>query len=322
MAAARTLRSDHGAPRAIAPRPWWCGTGRCRTPGGSCDRRTWPPAPLGTPETLSQTWYRPACRSTCRSCSPRRRRRPSSRSAQERAPQAVGPREPTFASVPDVCGPPFHPERSARTRRHRGSLFFEGSQLHCGPLERCFVALSFHRVLGALERKSLLLHDPPQLILAEGDAGTFEQVRVQASQRPDTETVSQLLRWRFDGDTQGGSIRWGRPRRASWRLSRNQALRTTLAVMLAREVHRSYAAAEVGSDRRLRTSRRTHKNDRRVAKDHGVGCGEAQSVEGVPLLVGQAPSCHDRLLAKKVRQRETCSLSANSLLLKIFCGTT
>jgi hypothetical protein len=56
--------------------------------------------------------------------------------------------------------------------------------LRGGLLKRRFVALSLHSALGALERKSLLFDVPPQLILAETDTGFFEQMRIQASQRP------------------------------------------------------------------------------------------------------------------------------------------
>jgi hypothetical protein len=46
-------------------------------------------------------------------------------------------------------------------------IFFDQAQLRGGLLKRHFVAHSFHSVLGPLERKSLVLDGPPQLILAE-----------------------------------------------------------------------------------------------------------------------------------------------------------
>src|SRR5262249_28614344 len=179
MAAAKTRQSDHGAPPATVARPSWCGTVRYHTPKESCDRRSVLRGRQGTQGTPPQTWCRPPCRSICQSCSPRRHRRPFSRSDRELVLRAASPHEPTSASAPGVGGSPFHPEKLTRNRRPRGPLFFDRAQLRGGLLKRRFVALSFHGVLGPLERKSLLLDDPPQLILAETDTGFFEHMRIQ-----------------------------------------------------------------------------------------------------------------------------------------------
>src|SRR5271166_3873025 len=236
MAATRTPRSGYGALPAMLARPLSCETGRCHRPGGSCGQRTGLPEPPETRETPFPIWYRPLCRLARPSCSLHRRRRPSSRFAQVQGLQVACRLVPTSASEPDVGGSPFHPERSAQNRRHRGSLFFEAAQLRRRFLERRFVALPFHRVLGALKRKAFLFHDPSQLIVAEADTRLFEQVGVQPGQRPNAEPVSQVLRWRLDRGSQGGPILGRRPRWPPWRLAGNQTVQTVLAVAFAHDV--------------------------------------------------------------------------------------
>jgi hypothetical protein len=297
MVATRKFQSGRDGPPAIVARPWLCETGHCRTPREFSDRRTSQPERLGMRETQPQTWCPPRCKSVSRSCSLPRRIRPSSRFGQVRGLRADGLPEPTFASTPGVGGSPFRLEKSMQNRRPRGWLFFERAQLPAGLLKRRLVALSLHRVLGTLERKTFLLHDPSELIVAEADPRFLDQVGVQASQRPNTEAVSQVLRRRLDRCPQGGTILRRCPRRPPRRLPWNQTVRTTLPVTLPRDVDCADATSQIVGNRRLRAAGRAHENDRCIAKHHSVRRAETQSVQGVPCLAGQAPSCHDRLRA-------------------------
>jgi hypothetical protein len=102
----------------------------------------------------------------------------------------------------------------------RRRLSSERAQISPRVLERLFVALAFHRVLGTLEREAFLFHDPPELIVAEARAGFLDQMRVQAIQGPNGEAVPQVLRRRLDNLPQGRSILGRRPRHTSrWLLS-------------------------------------------------------------------------------------------------------
>src|SRR5262249_53946515 len=125
-----------------------------------------------------------------------------------------------------------------------------------------------------------------QLIVAEADARFLEQVRVQASQRPNAEAISQLLWRRVDGSSQGGPILWCRPRRPPWRLARNQTVQTVLTVAFANDVDRPDAAAKIVSNRSLRSSHGTHQDDRCVAEYSSVGRTETQMVQRIPALIG------------------------------------
>ena len=62
--------------------------------------------------------------------------------------------------------------------------------------------------------------------------------------------------------------------------------------------------------------------DHCIAKHRSVRCAESESVQSVPVLVGQAPSRHDRLRAIESEPRKAWNLSSMRILLNFFCGST
>src|SRR6476660_2938803 len=322
MAATRTPRFDgHALPARPGPRGW-CESDHCHTPGGFCGPHKLSPRRSRTLGKLLRTWNPPTCRSASPSCSPRLRTRLSSRSYREPAPGVAGRPVPTSASAWDAGGFPFRPERSTTRQHRRGGPFFQRSQASGSPFVGRLVPLALHRVLGTLDREPFLMHNPPQLVVAEANAGLLLQVRVETRQRPDTEAVAQLLRRSLNGCLQGGTVLGRRSRCASRRLARYQPFQTALSIMFADIVHGPDAAPQSVCDRRLRAPHRAHQDNGGIAKHRRVACSEPQLVECVPFLARQLPCRHDRLLAIDLAQLTAWSLPSNQIPQKFFCGAT
>src|SRR5207302_10223066 len=180
MVAASRLRSRPCARPATAA-PLWCGgSGHCRTPGESYVLHKLPPGRSRTPGRPCRISCAQSCKLACQSCSPRRRRPLASRSFLGRALRAAVPPAPTCAPTLDTGGFPLRPERSGLRQRSCEGPFFEDFQLALGPHIGRLVALAFHRVLGALERKAFLGQDGSQAIVAELDLRRFLQMLGQA----------------------------------------------------------------------------------------------------------------------------------------------
>src|SRR5450755_1140789 len=149
------------------------------------------PAPSRTAGTKPRTWSPPTCRSTCPSCSSRRRRRLASRSCPGRELAAAVPPASTFGRASDGGEFPSRPGRSRQRCYLRPTPLFHPLEFPTGLVVRRLVPLSLHRVLGPLHRKPFGVHDPSQLVVAERNLRCLGQMGVEPGQRPDAEAVSQ-----------------------------------------------------------------------------------------------------------------------------------
>ncbi len=166
------------------------------------------------------------------------------------------------------------------------------------------------------------MHNPPQLIVAEVDAGLPMQMGVQPGQRPDAEAVPQFLRGCLQGRPQRGAVGGGGSRRAPRRLSGHESGQAVPPVASPDVVHCPDAATQIDRNRRFRPACSAHQNDRCVAKHRRIAGPKPQFVQGIPRLVGQFPCRHDRLLAIRCHRSAARSLTFLRTPQKIFCGST
>ncbi len=216
-----------------------CGIDRYSIPGrSSCPH--WPPVTRRvTPRTTHRIGYRRRWTSTYRSCSLRLPRSPSFRSSWGHPLRVIEPPEPTCGSGPDANGSSFRLAGSRRYCYGPPGPSFHAFQLATRFLVRGLMPLAPYRVLGSLERKTLLVQNVPHTISRQSDAHLPLEIRTQTGSRPDTEAKPQGLVWSSHGAPQGGAILRRRPGFGAWHLATFQALRATVPIPLADGIDRA-----------------------------------------------------------------------------------